>query len=303
MAVSLSVTEKKQLGSVRLRQDGTPSAHPYPTPEQWPSLRGYLVERSRKANPNLDESLTGYTPGETVALLTEPAVAAWHGKEALLAVPEGYSTIVLVPCAKTKPWVGPSVSRSKLYSAYNELRAERPEIYFATISEPLGIVPMDHWASFPQYDNPGLFRDDAQQSGMTKKEWDASPFRRWYGLPFDEQAWHQAIDQLGQVVGTFLERNQTLEVISVVDNDGGPKTTHGAMLDKAVAVSGVEVTRYPKRIEARVSPLSYLRDVLDGRALDHCLSEQAKPQITAVDEMIPSQSADVRVPTLSGIDR
>lgn len=90
---------------------------------------------------------------------------------------------MLVPCAKTKPWVGPAVRRSKLYSAYNEIREEHPEICFATISEPLGIVPMQRWADFPQYDNPGLFRDDAQQSGMTKKEWAASPLGRWSGLP------------------------------------------------------------------------------------------------------------------------
>jgi hypothetical protein len=293
MGIELSNREKEQLGSVRLLQNGLPSAHPFPSPDLWPDIRNHLVARSKKSNPSLDPSLTAYTPGETLDLLGHPVIKAWQEKEALEKIGADYQTLVLVPCAKTKPWTGPSVAKSKLYSAYNAIQAERPDIYFATISEPLGIVPMSKWANFPQYDNPGLFRDDAQQSGMTKKDWEASPFGRWYGLPFDEEAWQASIEKLGEVVGNFLSKNSDLKIISVVDNDKGPRTTHGAMLDKALSERDVNVERYPKRIEARVSPLSYLRDVIDGHALEHSLTESPKPSLLQVDAALPSPSSEL----------
>lgn len=172
---------------------------------------------------------------------------------------------MLVPCAKTKPWVGPAVRRSKLYSAYNAIRAERPDVYFLTVSEPLGIVPMDDWARFPQYDNPGLFRDDAQQSGMTKAQWEASPFGRWYGLPFDEQAWTESIALLGGVVGDVLARHADRHIIAALDSGEGAKSTHGHMLDVALAEHPISLTRHTKRGAPRVSPLEYLRGLLPPR--------------------------------------
>lgn len=299
MAVDLSPLERAQLGSTRLRKDGTPSAHPYPSPEQWPALRAYLVERSRRANPRLDEDLTAYTPGETLALLEHPQIASWLAKEAISAVPPEYETVVLVPCAKTKPWDLSSVGRSKLYSAYHALRREHPDVCFATVSEPLGIVPMQAWADFPQYDNPGLFRDDAQQSGMTKRDWEASPFGRWYGLPFDEGAWRESIARLGSTVGRFLTANRDRRLVAVVDSMEGPQSTHGAMLDVALLESGASLKRYPKRIEARVSPLPYLRDVLDGRAEAHLL--ETRPQLQSLD--VPSVRPEhSERPALAGVE-
>lgn len=260
--VELSAPERSQLGSLRLRRDGTPSAHPYPPADLWPSLRRYLVDRSRHFNPRLDAQLTAYTPGETLALLDHPTISAWHRGPAVERLPDRYRRIVLVPCAKTKPWTGDAVKRSKLYSAYNQLAAEFPDHCFVTISEPLGIVPMSYWADFPQYDNPGLFRDDAQQSGMTKRQWEASPFGRWYGLPFDELARARSIDRLGAVIGRFLAVHEDREIVSLVDNHSGPKATHSEMLDVAIAQSGATLTRHPKRAQAHVSPLPYLRNVL-----------------------------------------
>ena len=224
-------------------------------------MRAYLLARSLKANPALDTTLTAYTPGETLDLLDDPRIQAWH-KKAVAALPTHYQQIVLVPCAKTKPWVGPASRRSKLYSAYNELRAELPTTCFVTISEPLGIVPMSAWADFPQYDNPGLFVDDAQRSGMTTQQWLASPFAHCYGLPFDAQAHEIAIQRLGAVVGEFLRNNAERKIISVVDNADKSASTHAQMLDVAIATTGVEVERHPKRVAARVSPLPYLRALL-----------------------------------------
>ena len=259
--ICLSSVEQKQLGSVRLRRDGTPSAHPWPSEELWPHIRSLLVKRSQQANSSLDVSLTAYTPGETLALLREPRIRAWH--YSCSGPLEGSpSRIVFVPCAKTKPWVGPAVRRSVLYSAYNGLSAELPDTLFVTISEPLAIVPQYRWGDFPQYDNPGLFVDDAQRSGMTTAQWEGSPFGRCYGTPFDPNARTQCLNDLGDVVGAFLSSNSLCEIVAFVDSADGTPTTHGLMLDRAIAVSGIPVKRYPKRAKARTSPLHYMREVL-----------------------------------------
>lgn len=258
--IALSSVEHAQLGSLRLKRNGEPSAHPYPSAEQWPEIRAHLVSRSCAANPLLDPRMTAYTPGETFGLLKQPEIQAWH-EQAVAPIDPSYKAIVFVPCAKTKPWTGPAVKRSKLYSAYNQLREEFPEICFVTISEPLGVVPMQNWAEFPQYDNPGLFRDDAQRSGMATKQWEER-FGQHYGLPLDEQARERCLDQLGEVVGNFLANNSDRKLIAVVDEESGAQTTHGEMLDRATAQTGAYVARNPKRVEARVSPLSYLRTLL-----------------------------------------
>jgi hypothetical protein len=260
----LSDVERRQLDSVRLRLDGTPSAHQWPSAVLWSQIRSYLVERSLKANPALDTDLTAYTPGETLRLLEHPVVQSWH-RRAVAKLDNGYSRVVFVPCAKTKPWAGPSVNRSRLYSAYNVLRPELPDTCFVTISEPLGVVPMGSWTDFPQYDNPGLFADDTQRSGMTTKEWLASPFGKCYGIPFDESAANAAIRRLGAVVAEFMKNNRGVEFVSVVDNRDGTHGTHANMLTIAVALTGIEVERYPKRAEARVDPLPYLMKIL-GKA-------------------------------------
>ena len=264
--VQLSQLEREQLGSLRLRQDGKPSTHPYPEASQWPAIRALLLARSMKANPQLEPELTAYTPGETEALLQHPTVRAWHQEMREFRVPASFQRIILVPCAKTKPWTGPGVTRSPLYSAYNRLREEMPESFFLTVSEPLGVVPMSRWASFPQYDNPGLFADDALQGGMSKKEWEASPFRRWYGLPFDRAARARCLELLGEQLGLFLQRHRELEIISLLDSREGPASTHGLMLDHASRLSGLWPARHPKRGAPRINPEAYLRQVLQSGA-------------------------------------
>lgn len=220
------------------------------------------MARSRAANPLLDTALTAYTPGETLELLRHPTVRRWHAMMRLVRLPRHYRTIILVPCAKTKPWEGPAVARSKLYSACNALRAIHPDACFVTVSEPLGIVPMQRWGDFPQYDNPGLFRDDALRSGLTSAAWRATPFRRKLVLPFDDEAWRDCIDILGGVVGDFLAHHRGRRIIAAVDSAAGPQSTHAAMLDVAIARSGVQVERHPKRDLPRVSPLGYLEGLL-----------------------------------------
>lgn len=269
MTVDLSDIEYAQLGSRRLLANGKLAAHQWPTPEQWPKLRRLLVARSKAANPNLDGALTAYTPGETLDLLDDPAIQQWHQQHATTKVnaPKD-ATIVLVPCAKTKPWTGSAVKRSKLYSAYNQIIAERDDVFFATISEPLGIVPQDRWGNFLQYDNPGLFHDDAQRSGMTVKQWQQTEFGRPLAVPFDPKAWQECINQLGVVIAEFLQVNQDRRFISFVDERVGRQSTHGAMLDIATQLSGISVERHVKRAQARVSPLDHIRASLKPSLAD-----------------------------------
>ena len=264
MTPRLSRVEQAQLGTFRRHRDGTPSDFRRPPRELWAAVRAHLVARSAHANPGLDPALTAYTPGETRALLRHPTVRGWHDGVRRFRVPSRYHTIVLVPCAKTKPWEGAGIGRSRLYSDYNRLRREFPSAYFVTISEPLGIVPMDRWADFPQYDNPGLFRDDSQRSGMTTREWLASPFGEKFVLPFDETARRESIEVLGDVVAGFLSAHRNRRIVSFVDSPD-TVTTHSEMLTAAIATSRVSVERYRKRPAAHRGPHDDIAAVLSGR--------------------------------------
>jgi hypothetical protein len=257
----LSHIEQSQLGSVRLCQNGKPSTHPWPDATTWPEIRSYLVQRSLASNPALNAELTAYTPGETLDLLQHPDIVEWQRRYTKRLAGK-FTRVVFVPCAKTKPWTGPGVARSRLYSAYNTLREEMAQTCFVTISEPLGVVPQQRWGDFLQYDNPGLFTDDSQRSSMTTAEWNTSPFGRCYGVPFDQSARVKALTHLGGVVGKFLKANAHLEFVSFVDSITGPKSTHGLMLDTAVTTSGIPVTRFPKRPAPRTSPLDWMREIL-----------------------------------------
>jgi hypothetical protein len=258
---ALSDVEASLLGTRRLRRDGNPSAHPWPDAAQWPAIRAYLVSRSVAANPLLDPELTAYSPGETLWLLERDEVVAWQDEHAV-ALPACYRRVVLVPCAKTKPWTGEAVRRSRLYSAYNTLSQELDDTCFVTVSEPLGVVPQHRWGDFLQYDNPGLFKDDAQRSGMTTAQWLASPFGICYAIPFDAAARAACLVRLGKVLGRFLAANRDRELYAFVDERNGPPSTHALMLDQAVQRSGVPVLRHPKRAVARHSPLGAMRSVL-----------------------------------------
>ena len=260
----LSQAERSQLGLRRVHRDGTPSSFRCPPTALWPAVRAYLVARSRRANPGLDPALTAYTPGETLGLLRHPSVRAWHETMRHFRVPPGFDTIVLVPCAKTKPWEGPAIRRSRLYADYNRLRTEFPKAYFVTLSEPLGIVPMERWRDFPQYDNPGLFRDDSQRSGMTTREWLASPWGEKFVLPFDEGARERSIDILAGVVAEFLAAHRGRRILSFVDSPD-TVTTHAEMLTAAMRRTGVTVERHWKRRTPHVGPHDEIAAVLgDG---------------------------------------
>jgi hypothetical protein len=116
---------------------------------------------------------------------------------------------------------------------------------------------MNRWSDFLQYDNPGLFTDDAQRSGMMHKDW-IDTFGKVYGTPYDPQARSNCLETLGDVVGKFLANNQDKQIYSFVDNLESGKSTHGIMLDHATADLDIEVKRYSKRGQARTSPYTWI---------------------------------------------
>jgi hypothetical protein len=246
-ATGLSEVERAQLGTPK----GGRSDFDYISEENWPILREMLV-RNRAGKKTykqtetfgpLDPELTAYTPGETLKLLSHPKIVDWHNKVSNYKIPDEYETVVLVPCATSKPW-GAAACGGAYYPAYNKILKEVESgeipgpVFFATISEPLGIVPMDMWGEFPAYDNPGLFNDDPMRSGMETKDWNASQFGQKYMLPFDQEAKDKSIDILGDVVANFVDNNQSSgrQFMSFVDvKDMNPKkpTTHALMLERA----------------------------------------------------------------------
>jgi hypothetical protein len=272
--ITLSAPERAQLGT-------TKNAVPYLDAAGWTAFRERLVAKSAKRNPGFfDPALAAYTPGETEALLDQPAIAAWHDRMRAFRVPADYQGIMLVPCAASKPWRDhPNMHKSKLYQAYNRLIAkmdagELPRLYLLTVSEPLGIVPQDQWNAFPAYDNPGLFRDDFLRTGMVKTDWTQGEWGQRYRLPFDEAAYTRCIDRLAAVIGTVLQHNP-LPVLSFVD-DPGMATTHGHMLDVATAHTPTlaeRLLRLPKRTTPRVDPTDDL-----ARAINHAI-EPLSPRV------------------------
>lgn len=248
--------EKSQMG----KQKGK---YPYVSKKEWEELRPYLVTKSQsravKGGMELDPTMTAYTPGETLDLLKHPKVKSWFKKMESFKIPDKYSLVILVACAASKPW-GFSCVKGDFYPFYNQIRQEvqsgeiKP-IYFVTLSEPLGVVPEDFWGDdpaniFPQYDNPGLFKDTPLQSGMMTKDWGKSPLGSKREMPFDDQAYEKAIRKLGTVIGRFISNNSNHQFVSFVEHANPKKmSSHSKMLDVAEQVSGIEIPRNPKKPE------------------------------------------------------
>lgn len=234
----------------------------YVSRDEYESLRPYLVSKSIKRNPKLDPELTAYTPGETLNLLNHKKIQEWFKEMRSFKIPREYSkanngVVILVSCAATKPW-GFSCKRGDFYPYYNEIRRDaksgktRP-VYFVTISEPLGVVPEDYWGDnmdmiFPQYDNPGLFKDTPLQSGMTTKAWAKSPLGSKREMPFDDDAFEASIQVLGREIADFIKRHKEYDFVSFVEHaNTKQKSTHSSMLDVAQGILGYEIPRNPKK--------------------------------------------------------
>jgi hypothetical protein len=262
----VSDKERAQMGTNKTTKKGKKGKYNYVSPEEYEKLRPYLVSKSQaRASKGkiddkpveLDPEMTGYTPGETLELIKHPKVQAWFKRMSKFKVPDKYGLVVFVACAASKPW-GMSCVKGDFYPYYNQIRADvqsgkiKP-LYFVTISEPLGIVPEDLWGDnpqdyFPQYDNPGLSKDTPTQSGMTTKTWPNSPLGSKREMPFDDEAYEEAIQQLGEVVATFIKNNSDHQFISFVEHANSKSiSSHSHMLDVAERISGINIPRNPKK--------------------------------------------------------
>jgi hypothetical protein len=246
----LSVTEKSQLGN-----DG------YPDRKTWCQIRLFLEERSMVSNPLLNKYMTAYTPAETLKLMEKQPIKEWLDNVKNLKIPESADVVIFVPCAKTKPWKD---APRGIYKSYNKVINENSDnVYFVTISEPLGVVPQNNWNDFPQYDNPGLFKDVVQRSGgLFTKDWQEH-FGQRYKLPWDQVAYDKAIDILADKIKLFVNNNQKQgrQFISFV---GDEKTigTHQDMINRAGVIP--KENQFLKRAEAREEPYEYIKDKLSN---------------------------------------
>lgn len=260
MTNKINEIELNQLGTTKL------DSYSYITDlNDWLKFRNFLVEKSAKRNSDyFDPDLAAYTPGETLELLNHKEVKKWFKYLENFSIPDNVEAVILVPCAASKPWFNhKNVNKSKLYKAYNQIiteikNNEFPNIYFLTISEPLGIVPQDNWNNFPKYDNPGLFKDDFLRTGLVKTDWNKTFLKTKHLLPFDSIAYEKCIKKLAQVIEKSLSKIN-VPIISFVDSK--EHTTHGDMLDKVQMInSSIKITRNMKKDKARTSPYDHLKE-------------------------------------------
>jgi len=259
----LSPEEESMLGAER---PGSSFKH---TPSDvFNKIRERTLERRRNMLPELEPGEVLITPGETLdALKNNPKILEWFEYIRGFVIPENYKYVVMVPCSASKPWGElSSPGSAKYYKSYwdviKNLREDEKDnlVYWVTVSEPLGIVPQDDWDNFPAYDNPGLFRDPAQRSGLFTRDW-KELYGEKYILPFDEKAREEAIQILGDVIGDFFQRNNIpgRKWISLVGGTKGKVSTHTEMIDIALNFlekGGCEIplTRKPKMVDAPGRP-------------------------------------------------
>jgi hypothetical protein len=257
-----SFSEKELIASVNklnLQEVAQLNTSDYPTTEEWCQLRDFLVERSLVSNPLLNPENTAYTPAETLLLMKQDVIRDWLDNIDSLRVPESAKIIAFVPCAKTKPWKN---ATRGLYKSYNKIIKENTDdIYFVTISEPLGIVPQNNWEDFPQYDNPGLFKDVVQRSGgLFTKDW-KEHFGKRMKMPWDQKSYDEAINILSEKISLFISNNKTKDrqFISFVGDD---KTfgTHADMIKRSGAIK--ESCQFLKRGAPREEPYEYVNNII-----------------------------------------
>lgn len=257
---TINEIEYSQLGTIY--KNGIPY---FQSLDDWLKFRKFLVAKSIKRNPDhFDINLAAYTPGETLNLLSKKEIIQWFTYLDSIQIPDEAEAVILVPCAASKPWFNhKNVNKSLLYKAYNHIiedvkQGEFKNIYFLTISEPLGIIPQDRWFDFPKYDNPGLFKDDFLRTGLVKTDWEKIWLKSKHLLPFDNEAYEQCIYKLSCIIERTLSKIK-VPIISFVD--AKEHTTHGHMLDTVEKINpDIIIKRFLKKGQARTSPYEYIKD-------------------------------------------
>ena len=227
----LSDVERAQLST----PVGGKSAKNYMSEDDWVQIRDYSLRKALERNPETNPDLCAYTPSETLTLLNNPIIQNWFKMVTRFKIPENKKRVIFVPCAASKRWI--DNPKAKNYNCINMIRGESSDTYWVTISEPLGIIPEDHWNDFPFYDNPGLFHEG--NFNLKTAEWKTLMNKdRSYAYPFDKQAKKRCIAILGGVIKSFYDFNKNLNpdlsFISAVETPS-EKSTHSDMLD----VSGI----------------------------------------------------------------
>jgi hypothetical protein len=252
----LSDIERSQLGTPK----GGKSAKDYMSADDWIVIRDFHLRTRLKQTPDTNTDLCAYTPGETLKLLQHPIIKNWFKMVESFKIPEGKEKIIFVSCAASKRW-GENTS-AKDYICYNMIRKENSKIYWVTISEPLGIVPEDHWDDFPLYDNPGLFtsQGQVQSSFWTSKMGKQSSF----AYPFDQSAFNQCIKILGDVIKKFYDFNKkinpNLKFISAVETKS-EKSTHSRMLDYSGILQKEQRYSKPHKNDSMEIRIPYWKDI------------------------------------------
>jgi hypothetical protein len=252
----LSDKERNMLG-----QQATKSRK-FPPVEVWPYARDVAARIAMQKNKNLkDPYLTGYTPGETVSLLKHNKVVEWHNAIMKFKIPDEYDFVAFVPCGANKSWGNPKGVTK--YKDYHEIK-NKYKIYIVTVSEPLGVVPMERWSDFLQYDNPGLFKSSPQRTYFD------AVWKRLFGEvfvgPWDENSYKESIKILGKVIETFVENNlkEGRQFISFVDGHRG-NTSHGDMLNILVRNKIPNEYRFTNTEKSGrgFTPLPHMNRILD----------------------------------------
>lgn len=268
--------EFSQLGTVK--ENGFPYIKNI---DDWLKFRKLLVDKSKKRNPDhFNESLSAYTPGETLNLLNKKEIIQWFKSLESIIIPDDVEAIILVPCAASKPWFNhKNVNKSLLYKSYNKIIKDIEEgnfrkIYFLTISEPLGIVPQDKWNDFPKYDNPGLFKDDFLRTGLVKTDWNKTFLESKHVLPFDDKAYQECIEILAKIIEKTLSKIN-IPIISFVD--AKEHTTHGNMLDVVQKMnSEINISRHLKKEQARTTPYDYIKNTINNHLENQIITKKTK---------------------------
>jgi len=256
-----------KLSKTELAQLGTDN---YISHDLWPIFRQFMLMRSMASNAGLDPELTAYTPGETLQLLSHPEIKRWHDEVVNYKIPPEYKICAFVPCAKTKPWLN---ANKGIYKSYNKIINDgKYPVYFVTISEPLGVVPFSLWEDFPQYDNPGLFKDNVMRTGgLFTRDWLRLFGTKQQKVPFDSAAYSKCISILSGIISKFISNNTHVKFISFVEDPGVPITaknigTHSDMLNTSGLID--PDNRYNKREKARAEPYDYVDKVLSTQQGD-----------------------------------
>ena len=276
-----AVKSYSKLSEVELSQLGTDN---FISRELWPVFREFLLNRSLASNSGLDPELTAYTPGETLKLLSHPTISKWHNEVINYKIPPEYKICAFVPCAKTKPWLN---ANKGIYKSYNKIINDgKYPVYFVTISEPLGVVPFSLWNDFPQYDNPGLFKDNVMRTGgLFTRDWLRLFGTKQQKVPFDTDAYNECIGILSGIISKFISNNSHVKFLSFVEDPGIPISaknvgTHSDMLNRSGLVNPQH--RYAKREKARAEPYDYVDNVLSthhgDREEDMKLRELIEPR-------------------------